>query len=127
MRKVCSKCGKIHERGFVCTAGPSVKQERNSQADRFRNTQMWRRKSESIQARDMHLCRICLIKQFNTKLQHNSRRLSAHHIIPLAEDYDRRLDDDNLITLCSYHHELAERGVIPRPLLLELARTSPRL
>lgn len=59
--------------------------------------------------------------------RYNSRRLSAHHIIPLAEDYDRRLDDDNLITLCSYHHELAERGVIPRPLLLELARASPKL
>lgn len=107
--------------------GAGFNRERNSQADRFRNTRIWRRKSESIQARDLHLCRVCLTKQFNTKLQHNSRRLSVHHITPIAEDYDRRLDDDNLITLCSYHHELAECGGIPRPLLFELVRTLPTL
>ena len=126
MLKACAKCGKIHSRGYVCVA-PECKQERTSQADRFRNTQEWRRKSEDIKTRDMHLCRICLTKRFNTRVQHNARRLSVHHIIPLAEDFGRRLDNDNLITLCSYHHELAERGTIPRRVLLDLARKSPTL
>jgi hypothetical protein len=38
----------------------------------------------------------------------------VHHNTPLEEDYDRRLDNDNLLTTCDYHHELAERGEITR-------------
>lgn len=105
----------------------AYKQERNSQVDKFRNTSAWRQKSEDIKTRDMHLCRICLTKQYNTVLQYNSRKLSVHHIVPLAEDYDKRLDDDNLITLCSYHHELAEHDRIPRRLLRDLARIPVKL
>ena len=127
MLKACSKCGKIHERGYKCTAGIVVKQERNSQADKFRNTSIWRQKSEDIKKRDMHLCRICLTRQYNTILQYNAHKLSVHHIVPLNEDFDMRLDDDNLITLCSYHHELAEHNRIPRRLLRDLARTPPAL
>ena len=37
---------------------------------------------------------------------------SVHHITPLTDDFDARLDDDNLISLCAYHHEQAERGEI---------------
>lgn len=127
MLRACSRCGRIHERGFVCMPGTSYKRERNSQADKFRNTSIWRQKSEYIKARDMHLCRICLTKQYNTVLQYNSRKLSVHHIVPLAEDYSKRLDDDNLITLCSYHHELAEQDRIPRRLLRDLARTPVKM
>ena len=40
--------------------------------------------------------------------------LSVHHNIPINENYNRRLDNDNLITVCSYHHEMCESGEIPR-------------
>lgn len=43
-----------------------------------------------------------------------------HHIIPLEEDYNKRLDSDNLITLCRYYHELAEKGEISREALQEM-------
>lgn len=126
MLKACSKCGKIHERGYVCTAGViPIKQQRTSQADRFRNTQAWKKKSEAIKERDYHMCRVCFVKAYNTTLQYNSNGISVHHIVPLAEDYDKRLDDDNLITLCAYHHELAENGRIPRRYLAELAAHGP--
>ena len=120
MLKACSKCGKIHERSYICT--PAIMQQRNSEADKFRNTQTWRRKSESIKKRDRYFCRVCLEKLYNTRLRYNGERLSVQHIIPLAEDFGRRLDDSNLITLCAYHHELAERGTIPRRELLALAQ-----
>ena len=46
-----------------------------------------------------------------------------YHCAPeAAVDYDRRLDDDNLITLCRYHHEKAEKGLISRKKLLEIAQ-----
>ena len=46
-----------------------------------------------------------------------------HHIISLEEDYNKRLDSDNLITLCRYHHELAEKGEISREELQEIIAT----
>ena len=60
-----------------------------------------------ILERDYHCCRMCAKAGII-----NSRELSVHHIVPLAADFDMRLDDDNLITLCRYHHEQAERGVL---------------
>lgn len=45
--------------------------------------------------------------------------LEVHHIVPLHEDFDRRLDDDNLISLCQYHHDMADSGVISREFLSE--------
>jgi len=44
----------------------------------------------------------------------------VHHVVPIEEDYDRRLDDDNLITLCAVHHDMAESGAIPREAILEI-------
>lgn len=57
-----------------------------------------------------------------TKDSLRTDELSVHHIIPLNEDFNRRLDEDNLITLCSRHHEDAEAGKISRATLLKLAR-----
>ena len=31
----------------------------------------------------------------------------------IETDYDRRLDDDNLLTVCGMHHEMCESGAIP--------------
>lgn len=120
MLKVCCRCGKIHSRDYNCQ--PVVKvQKRYSQADKFRNTQLWRKKANSIKKRDYQMCRVCLLNLYNTIRQYNSENTSVHHIIPLSEDFGKRLDDDNLITLCRYHHELAENGAIPRSLLREIA------
>ena len=77
------------------------------------------RRTDKEAKRGSHLRFVCpqsprlkkLISEVNSDL-------SVHHIVPLKVDYDRRLDNDNLITLCRYHHEAAERGYISR---LELA------
>ena len=41
-----------------------------------------------------------------------TRGLQVHHIIPMREDFEKRNDIENLITLCPYHHNLAENGEI---------------
>ena len=38
--------------------------------------------------------------------------LQVHHIVPIEKDKDRKLDSNNLITLCSYHHKQAEMNKI---------------
>lgn len=52
----------------------------------------------------------------------NAADIEVHHIVPIHEDYDRRLDDDNLISLCREHHEAAEANMIKRQVLLGMAR-----
>ncbi|WP_243423737.1 HNH endonuclease [Anaerotignum lactatifermentans] len=68
------------------------------------------------------MCQICMKKLFDTVRQFNSQELEVHHIVPLADDYDLRLENENLITLCVRHHKMADAGIIPEPLLLEIAR-----
>ncbi len=116
IKRYCAICGTVHE-------GKCVREyhsERNSEADKFRNTQLWKRTAKAIMERDFNCCRVCLMNGI-----FKNRKLSVHHIIPLAEDFERRLDDGNLITLCGFHHEQAERGAISRKLLLELAAREP--
>lgn len=48
--------------------------------------------------------------------------ISVHHIIQLKDDFERRLDPFNLISVCSYHHELCENGRISKDIQFRIAR-----
>ena len=63
---------------------------------------------------------MCIRDRYNTNYRYTYKELEVHHIIPIEEDYSKRLDDTNLITLCRYHHELAEKKEIPGEELLEI-------
>lgn len=117
VKRYCTVCGKIHEGG--CRR-EYINVERNSQADKFRNTQLWKRTAKAILERDFHCCRVCFASGILT-----NRKLSVHHIVPLAEDYEQRLEWGNLITLCQSCHARAEHGAIPRKTLLHLASIPP--
>lgn len=80
----------------------------------------WTERSKYIKQRDNYLCQVCLLDKHNTNYKYTYKGLEVHHIIPLEEDYNKRLDSDNLITLCRYHHELAEKGEISREALQEM-------
>lgn len=119
MLKTCSKCGVVPE-GHICPYKRHRKKERDSKADKFRKTKLWTRKSLEIRQRDKNLCIVCINNLYNTIFQYNYDKLEVHHITPINEDYNKRLDNDNLITLCSYHHKLADSGYIPRDELYRL-------
>ena len=118
MKKACPYCGKVHEKGFVCVRKPV--QSRTSDADRFHYTGQWRDKSLYIRRRDLFLCAACRANLRGTVRRLNTEDLSVHHIIPLKVDYSLRLDDQNLITLCRVHHEMAENGELTAGELSEL-------
>ena len=73
------------------------------------------KKRNQIKKRDKYLCQLCLKDNIYTY-----DNLQVHHIIPLAKDYNKKLDSDNLITLCRMHHEQAEKGIISKEELYEL-------
>lgn len=121
MLKTCSRCGIVPE-GHICPYKTYRKKEKDSKADKFRKTKMWTKKSLEIRQRDKNLCVVCINNLYNTIFQYNYDKLEVHHITPINEDYNRRLDNDNLITLCNYHHKLAEEGEIPREELYRLIK-----
>lgn len=125
MKKACKYCGGIHDRNYVCDRKPQTVckkyyQKRNSQEDIFRSSYDWKKKREYILKRDKYLCQACLAGLSRTVSRLTSDGLSVHHIRPLKRDFDLRLSDENLITLCSMHHELAEKGKIPAEQLLDI-------
>ena len=121
MLKTCSKCG-IVDINHKCPYRTYKKNNTDSKANKFRNTKAWKDKSIEIRQRDKYLCVVCINNLYNTIYQYNFNKLEVHHITPINEDYNKRLDNDNLITLCNYHHKLAEDNYISREELYDLIK-----
>ena len=115
MKKACPYCGKIHERKYICKKKP----ERGNKLDRFRWSYDWKMKRTEIMKRDLYLCRACFDSLPGTVRRLNNEDLSVHHIRPLKTNWEMRLDNGNLITLCRMHHEMAENWEIPAEKLLK--------
>ena len=115
MLKSCSRCGQIHDINHKCYANAKNYYKADPKIRQFRNSTDWKYKTEEIKSRDKYLCKICLSENI-----FNYKNLSVHHITPLAEDWSRRLDNNNLITVCEEHHRNCENGVIPRAKQYEL-------
>lgn len=110
MLKACGKCGRIHDSKFKCTE--SQKYKCDKRIEQFRNSQAWKNKAKEIKERDGYMCVACLNGLEGTIIKYNSINLSVHHIVPINSDFDKRFNNNNLITLCRYHHEQAEKGLI---------------
>lgn len=113
MLKSCQYCGRIHDSKYICHNKPQRKKQ-VTEADKFRWTSLWQKKREEIKQRDLYLCQICIRELYNTINKYNTEELEVHHNIPINENYDKRLDNDNLLTVCHLHHEMCESGEIPR-------------
>ena len=121
MLRSCKYCGRIHDSKYQCSSRP-VRRKIRTKQNSFRSTEAWKRKSLEIRERDKYLCQICMRKLYGTTQQYNNREIEVHHIVPIAEDWDGRHDNDNLISLCGRHHEMAEAGKISQAELKEIAR-----
>lgn len=119
MKKACPYCGRVHERNYDCGRKQKPPKRYNNK-NKFRSTMAWQRKREEIKERDHYLCQVCIRNLHGTVRRLNHERLEVHHIIPLEEDEDKKLDNQNLITLCERHHEMAEQGKISRGELLAI-------
>ena len=124
----CARCGKIHKPG-ECSIVPEKKKsykKKINEADEFRRTAQWQRKRKEILERDKYLCRVCLSGKHPIGTRPiNTEKIQVHHIEPIVKAWKKRLDDDNLISLCPYHHYLAEHGDITVEELRILINQSP--
>lgn len=120
MKRACSRCGRVHATGYECPRKPKPNTKRDKDIDRFRGSGLWKAKRTEILGRDKGLCVACRLGLAGDEDLVPAD--SVHHIVPLAEDFELRLENDNLISLCAYHHEQAECGAIPAEVLRRAVR-----
>ncbi|MGG3623853.1 HNH endonuclease [Bacillus gobiensis] len=120
MLRSCSYCGNIHDRKYQCPKKPKRKKN-TTHIDKFRWSTQWQKKRKQIREdRDRHMCQVCIRELHNTEKKYNFNNIQVHHVYSVSEAWDKRLDDNNLISLCSYHHGLAEYGKISKKELLKI-------
>ena len=52
--------------------------------------------------------------------------LEVHHIVKISASEEGKLQDENLVTLCRYHHEMAEKNIIDKEELYKLVNEVER-
>ena len=119
MLKACKYCGQIHKGDYICANKPKRIYIGDNKIRAFRDSKAWDRKRNEIRQRDNYLCVACWHNLKGTLNRITSDNLSVHHIVPLWRAWDLRLSDNNLITLCTTHHEFAEKGVLSEKILKE--------
>ena len=113
MLKTCSRCGKIVSYDHKCYA----RKYKRPEVDNLRTTYAWQMKAKQIKEDDLYLCQVCKAEGI-----FNYDDLEVHHIIKLRDYPEGLLEDDNLITLCRYHHKKADKGEIEADYLRELIK-----
>ena len=82
-------------------------------SEKFYKSKKWKTKRQSILRRDEYLCREC--KRYGK----TTPATTVHHILPLEQRPDLKLNSQNLISLCNECHnqmhdrntnELTEKG-----------------
>lgn len=121
----CRYCGKIHLDNIVCSKKPKdIRKKKRSEADRFRGLQIWKKKRAEIKERDNFICQLCYRNLYNTvdsRINYKGN-IQVHHIEDINSNWDKRLDNNNLLCLCKYHHEMADNKEIDKIELLVIAK-----
>lgn len=101
---ICSKCGKKIPVGTKCKSctKETYRQYKHYRKDKkeqqFYSTKQWLTLSEIIKRHSLGMCLCCWDKGIIEECT------VTHHIVELKEDWNKRLDKDNLIALCSSCH-----------------------
>lgn len=123
MKKICPTCGKIVDMHHTCNKKRKYKYDTRSSD--IHHSSEWTKKSIQIRARDGGIDQAAIN---GLDVEHPKPYIcqgtEVHHIIPLKERPDLAFDDDNLITLSSHTHKLAEDGIISKAALKRLAEAN---
>jgi len=112
MYKICSHCGKHIEYNKQCECVEKYKKDKyklykNKRQDKkeqsFYSSSTWIKCRDNIKAHYFGFCLVCWHRDKNKKGNNNNSEL-IHHIVEIKEDYEKRLDEDNLTPLCDSCH-----------------------
>ena len=102
--KRCPECQEIYNRFLETKANKErYKKYQNNRTDyreqNFYKSKEWKALRQRVKARANGLCELCL------KEGRISYYKDIHHIIPIKEDWNKRLDISNLICVCRDCHK----------------------
>ncbi len=97
--KYCSKCTSKADKERKEQYKHYARNRKDKEEQRFYNSKAWKVTRQVVASRDNYLCMLCLS---NKEIE---SYYTVHHIVELKEDYDKRIDIDNLICLCQSCHE----------------------
>lgn len=108
INKICSRCGRILPVGERCSCQPAYRRDynkfrRDKRLKEFRASSQWKAMRKRILERDGNTDQYVLYTTGELR-----PGFSVHHIIPLSERWDLRLDERNLITLSDNTHSSIE-------------------
>lgn len=108
--KYCDRCKtkedeeRVQEHKVKCKKYNSDRYIRDKENESYRlfyTTQTWKNKREDILRRDNYECQMC------KTLCKYEVATDVHHVLSLRDNYDKRLDNDNLLSLCHHcHHNI---------------------
>jgi len=78
----------------------------------FYKSAMWQKKKKEILIRDNYECQECKKEGKLTTIQQS--KLDVHHIKELKDYPELAFNNDNLITVCIYHHNLLDGRIKPK-------------
>ncbi|MDR1364212.1 MAG: HNH endonuclease [Oscillospiraceae bacterium] len=58
--------------------------------------------------------------------KYNCDKIEVHHIIKISDSSELAFESSNLITLCSFHHHMADKNEIPAWVLKEIVSEQKR-
>lgn len=73
-------------------------------ADPFYKSAVWRQARKTALERDFYICQDCLAAKRRGEMIRPRTATVVHHILPVEQRPDLRLDLDNLVSLCDPCH-----------------------
>ena len=119
--KTCTYCRKIHDSSVKCGGKKDYYRKKNGRYSKdkdyisFIKSKEWRNKSVEIKILDSYCCLMCKSLGLTSPSY-----LEVHHILKVRNNFEKRLDNNNLITLCVFHHKQADANTISSSELYEL-------
>lgn len=97
---ICSNCGEEIPKGTTCKCKKYYRYNKNNiKYTKFYTTPEWKRMRDYITKYYTGMCLVCLMKRKEIVMAN-----VVHHIEELRDNWDRRLDKDNLIPVCHKCH-----------------------
>lgn len=92
-------CAKhIHAKRETHQVYDAMRREREPHIRNLYNSDRWRKLSRQIKLRDDFLCQKCIKEGVYSNAD------ITDHIIEIKDDWDKRWDTGNMISLCHFHH-----------------------
>lgn len=116
----CSWCFSFHPKGTKCPKKPKTDyktkkenlDETNQMENKFYSSSAWQKLRASFMRDNGYKCYMCSQLFNKTDIRHYTEAKEVHHIVPIRDCWEKRLDSDNLVCLCREHHYMIHQNNI---------------